>query len=454
MLWEISCTSSTLAKEALLRRGDAELPGFKDVLKFIYDPYFTTGLKQSKLDNAFVSDTYREVTVEAVMEYLRKHSTGTMADAMYACDFIYAIPDETWQWAATGLVTKDLQIGVSVTTLNKVFGKGFIPKIGIMRGMPCPEDAKGSYICTEKIDGNRRLIFAREDGTIDIYTRSGHRDTGLPELEEEARRLPHGFMYDCECVASGVYQDNIALRQASASLLNAGGRRTGVIALCFDMVLISSYEEGKSNINALARKMMLAAAFNDTASCDMLYDWCVQYDAQRNNQTHFAKTIKALQQSVCGHSLEHIKALPILGITTNKAESIELAKPIWDGGGEGVMMVDAFSAYEVNPNPRKTLLKIKATKEYTLTCIGVYEGTGKYIDMLGGITVEYVKAGKVYQVGVGSGFADYQRAEYWEYPERIVGKRVEIDSFGESINKDGYYSLNCPIFKRIAGVPD
>ena len=86
-------------------------------------------------------------------------------------------------------MTKDLQIGVSVTTLNKVYGKGFIPKIGIMRGMLCPDSISSYYLATEKIDGNRRLIMVKDTG-VEIFTRSGKRDLGLVEIEAQAAQLP------------------------------------------------------------------------------------------------------------------------------------------------------------------------------------------------------------------------------------------------------------------------
>ena len=441
-LAEIEVTGSVLHKEALLRKFES-VDGFKDVLKYIYDPYFTTGLKQAKLNNAVISST--AMTAEEIMKYLRINNTGTLEAAELANGFIYSSADEDWQWAATGLVTKDMQIGISVTTLNKVYGKGFIPKIGIMRGMLCPDSITGSYIATEKIDGNRRLIFTRETG-VEVYTRSGKRDYGLVEIIEDAKQLPVGYVFDCECIAIGEFSDNIALRQASASILNRGSKQTkkGVLALCFDVLPISDYNEGVSKLNALGRKALVAKLLGDDLSIEYLIKQFPKCAAALRGLTNMFKST----------TLEHIKPLPILGIATSTEEGIELAKPIWETGGEGVMLVELTSPYEVNPNPRKTLLKIKMTKEYVLPCIGVYEGDNKYTGMLGGIEVGYTVNGTIYKVGVGSGFTDYQRIEYWQHPEKIVGKQVEVECFGASVNAKGGYSLNCPIFKRIVGDKD
>lgn len=443
---EIASYGSTLTKQQLLKRHAANIPGFKEVLRYIYDPYFTTGLKQAKLDSVSCDvnllDGVGRQQAEIVMEYLKHHNTGTLADCIVAAAFVYQEEDPTWQWAATGLVTKDLQIGVSVTTLNNVFGRAFIPKIGIMRGMLCPEDYTGWTIATEKIDGNRRLIFTHPDG-VRAFTRSGKPDFGLVEILEEAKQLPVGYVFDCECVAIGDFADNIALRQASASILNRGSKsqKTGVKALCFDIIPIEEYNRKRSFSNAVARKAALAKIFGDTESVDKLLhefpSWAVPLE-------QYISAFKSV-------SLEHITSLPIIGFPRSYTEAKEMAKPIWETGGEGLMLVDYRSAYEVNPNPRKTLLKIKATLEYELKCIGVYEGTGKYAGMLGGVYVAYHHGGSVYRVGVGSGFTDAERYDYWQHNDKIVGHVVEIDSFGESVNAEGSYSLNCPIFKRVKG---
>ena len=454
----IQQTGATSTKEMMLKRYGETVPGFKEVLKFIYDPYFTTGIKEAKLNNAYVSDTYHEVTVEEIMDYLRTCNTGTLQDCQYALEFIYQEDDPNWQWAAEGLVTKDLQIGVSITTLNKVYGKSFIPKIGIMRGMLCPENWTGYGIATEKIDGNRRLFFNTADG-VKTYTRSGKPDTGLTEIESEIRRfLPKGYVFDCECVAAGDFGDNIELRQARASILNRRNQqRRGVRALCFDIIPIEDYNEGRSKMNALARKTILAAMMGDANSVVRLCDFATMLDIENGNAgrtTHIGAAVRALGQQYGSftHRFEHIRPLPILGVATSYKDGLELAKPIWDVKGEGVMLVEWQSPYEVNPNPRKTLLKIKMLKEYEATCIGVFEGDNKYAGTAGGLVVNYKATdGKNYHVKVGTGFTDWDRDYLWQHADEVVGRVVELDSFGESVNAQGGRSLNCPVFKRFKG---
>lgn len=447
ILEEISMTSSVREREAILRR-NAKVEGFKELLQYLYNPYITTGLKRAKLNRAATMSVIDRArfTPEAVINYFSKGATGSNADAEYANGFISQYKDPTLAWLAEGLMTKDFQCGVSTTTLNNVFGAGFIPKIGIMRGRLAPEHFTGAYIATEKIDGNRRLFF--NFGThVETYTRSGHRDTGLKEIEQEiAEKLPANFMYDCECVALGDFVDNIALRQATASILNSGSQnKTGVKALCFDMVEIPAYNRGAYTVAAIYRKAMLANLFGDYTGAITLSGLAAD-----------ALNGECLMDSRTPVQCKHIAALPILGIVRNEQEAQQLAGPIWKSGGEGLMLVDYKSSYVVSATPKKEWLKIKATVEWLGKVIDVYEGTGNFTGMLGGVTVGFLGPDKkLYTCNVGSGFTQAERCTYLTNPEKIIGKIIEIDCFGFSQAQGSTgYSLNCPIFKRIRGQVD
>lgn len=52
-------------------------------------------------------------------------------------------------------------------------------------------------------------------------------------------------------------------------------------------------------------------------------------------------------------------------------------------------------------------------------------------------------------LGVGSGFTDEQRSYYWKYPDKIVGKIVQIKYKGETTNKNGGVSVQFPIFEIV-----
>lgn len=446
-LARIRRTNGKLAKEALVREYSSDTD-FMKVLKFIYNPYITTGLKAMKLENAGIAVNPPSLDAEYIMDYLSKNNTGTLVAAELANAFINDQEFPGGTWAAEGLVTKDLKIGVSATTINNVCGKGTIPIIGIMRGMHATKtNVNGTYIATEKIDGNRRIIMNKPTG-VEIYTRSGRRDTGLQDIENEvAALLPKGYVYDTELIAVGDFKDSIALRQASASIANRRGQiRGGVKAMVFDMLTQAEYDAGISTTSAVGRKLMIATLFNDQQGIEKL---CRYYNVGKATLlTAFSKLVFAPIVT------EFIIGLPIISIVRTYEEAIAAAHPIWATGGEGLMLVEYSSAYEVNPNPRKTLLKIKATQEYNCVVKQIYEGKGRLEGTLGGITCTFEYKGKFYEVSVGSGFPDYLRDHYWLHPEEIIEHVVEIETFGVSMNQAGGYSLNCPIFKRVKGDVD
>lgn len=448
---ELAQTTSTTEKQCLLRR-NAGIPGFKEVLKHLYNPYVTTGIKRAKLDNVtFVSEscTYvptGQITLEDVLKYFSCTRTGDYADVNYATAFIAQVDDDAnAAWLAEGIVTKDLQCGVSATTLNKVYGAGFIPIVGIMRGKQAPDSFQGVYIATEKIDGNRRLFFHYADGSVAAFTRSGKPDYGLTEIFADIEKLPKGYMYDCECVAEGTFADNIALRQATASALNrASASKTGVHALCFDMVSIEQYNTGCSLDIAIKRKAKLAATFGDEESFQKLI--------KSGNLITKAEYAYEYAEPL-GRDLRHINALPVLGIVYNAPGARKLAMPIWEVSGEGLMLVDILSNYVVSSTPKKEWLKIKATLECVAKVIDVYEGTNANEGKLGGVNIAFLGPdSKAHYCKVGSGFSKQERELFYWEPQRIIGKIIEVDHFGFSqAQGQDSYSLNCPIFKRVQG---
>lgn len=447
----VANTGSTLSKKSLLIRF-RELPDLQLVLKHLYNPYVTTGIKDRSLDDAYwnvigVVEHIPFNTVYNMIAYLQENNTGTdyaLENAALLLHWAEQISNKC-AWLMRGIITKNLQIGVKAQTLNQLYGKGFIPIVGIMRGMHAPTNFMGTYIATEKIDGNRRVIMNKESG-VEIYTRSGRRDMGLTELEEQvAKYLPVGYVYDTECVAAGTFEDNVALRQASAALLNSSGTRTGVVAKVFDMMTQEEYDEGDNTKCAVLRKANIAALFNDVDGLRKL-----QHAGLMNNSmcVSLMSSMPAVDPTKC----TAIIGLPILGIVHNMSEALALAQPVWDRSGEGLMLVESNSSYEVNPNPRKTLLKIKATEESVVQVVGVVEGTNSNMNRLGAVTVKFTgKDKKEYTFNVGSGFTQWERDTYWSEPDLIIGKMIEVEHFGESLNKNGTRALNCPIFKRIVG---
>lgn len=436
----IKKASGTNDKKSLLVKF-AGLEGFKETLKFIYNPYVHTGISDKKLDKALNIMTKDEgvdiIPMENVIDYLTKHNTGSDADLMYCAKFIWSViynyNDVYVESLAQSLVTHNMKIGVTSTTLNAVYGKDFIPKTGCMLGtlysdVPANK-VQWPCVITEKLDGIRRVLI-KDHGTVRLFSRSGHEDTGLVDIMEAAKALPDNTVYDGELLAIGQFKDNIAHRQATNSLSACKGEKHGLCLNVFDMIPLDDFYTGLCKITAIDRKARLAATFGDESLKHIrLNDW--------------DKMIAAFYEP--GIKSEFIKPVPILGLAYSIEEVEPIVSVLWEQHKEGVMLNTHDGVYAIKRS--KELLKIKYTTEVTLKIVDMQEGTGRFEGMLGALIVDY----KGTRVGVGSGFTDAERKYIWDNYSEYIGAEVEIETFGESVNALGQVSLNCPILKRFAG---
>lgn len=428
--------SGTLDKQYILRQHAASKT-LRDILKFIYNPYFKTGISDAKLDNAYYYKDYPVPTsVEEIMQYLVDHPTGDKETCGIVNTWMRRQETPETRWLARAIITQNLQIGVNVTTLNKVFGSDFIPKLSCMLGTPIDKIPQSRqqwpYVVTEKLDGVRRIML-KSNGKVRLFSRSGHEDTGLVDIMEEAKYLPDNYAYDGELLATGTFRDSIAQRQLTNSRANKKGEKHGLTFNIFDMVPITEFLSGRCSESTMVRKVRLAATLGDTSGNILLSD-----------PLEYPSYMAAMYAE---GDYQLIKPVPILGIAHCMEDVEPIVNALWANGKEGVMLNAHGAIYESKRT--KSLVKMKKTETYVLRVEGFAEGTNKYEDMLGALITEY----KDCYLQVGSGFTDYDRYEIWHNPDKYRGALFEVEAFGESTNQHGLVSLNCPIFKRFTALP-
>jgi len=434
----VQLVSGTNDKMRVLKSCE-QVDGLKEILQFIYNPYMKTGISDAKLNKAISTYGGRQVEKPVyfrdIMEYLRGHNTGSDFDASVCAAFIKTTaaiyPDEPFTVElARAIVTQNLQIGVATTALNKVYGADFIPKTGCMLGtlygnIPSHKLA-WPYIVTEKLDGIRRIII-KENGICRAYSRSGHEDTGLDEIMLEMKFMPDNMVYDGELIAIGLFRDSIAKRQATMSIAQSKGIKRGLIFNVFDMIPLDEFRAGTSKDGALARKIRLGATLMDDSIQHLDKDW-----------------YNRIQAFGIHRPMSFVQHVPILGLARSIDDVAPIVETIWQRRDEGVMLNSVNGLYEIKRS--KHLLKMKHTEEFVLEVVDIEEGSNKYENTMGALVVLY----KGNRVGVGTGFSDSLRDTIWKSPANVIGRFIEIESFGESTNAAGQVSLNCPVFQRFA----
>jgi len=401
----IAGTSSRKDKESILNiNKDNQL--LRDVLYFVYNTYIITGLSNKKMNKVVNMEGVRDI--DDVMEYLKENNTGSDLDIQIVQKYISNQSVEL-QDLYKQIVTKNLKIGITANTINKVFGNGFIPKFEVMLASKYQdhEHKITKFIITEKLDGCR-CVLLKDNDKITLMSRQGQLIEGLIEIENTAKLLPDNIVLDGELVLKNLDNLNSAdLFRETMKVVRKDGIKRNVAFNAFDMLPIDEFKVGKSKLGAGDRK-------------------------------------KILHQTLALSHFGNIRKVEPLYIGEDKDKVAELLDKMEKLGKEGVMVNSYDGKYECKRS--RDLLKVKTMNVVDLEIIGFEEGSNKYKGKLGRINVSY----KGFKVGVGSGFSDNERLEIWLNQNEYLGRICEIQYFEESKNqKDDSLSLRFPVWKRL-----
>ena len=428
-------TSSTNAKQAILQYENEQEYGatLRSVLYYTYNPFMMFGLTEKTLQVVRPQVmTYARATEEDVFLLLEELANSNINDYLRseAKRLLLTINDDEVREMVQGIMVKDLKLGVNVTTLNKVFGKGFIPKFDVQLAESYAKQKPGSLknkeVCiTEKLDGFRIVYNPVQEK---FFTRKGQEYEGLehliPELNDlcvaiSEDNLVHGedVVIDGELVHEPVEGLNSQeLYALTSSAARKKGRHRDKLKLqfhVFDFVPLNEFMSGLTTLRYKARRSIMDVAF------------------------------------VALHDLKHVKPVTVFYMGKFDEEILLThLKQVEALGGEGLMINLMEGTYECKRT--KKLLKVKTFKDADVLVTGIVEGTGKNLGKLGAVEVKFLHNGKEMTCEVGSGFTDDERLVYWEHPETIIGKVIEVKYFEVTQNEKDKtkYSLRFPTFQH------
>nr|DAQ36197.1 MAG TPA: THERMOSTABLE DNA LIGASE [Caudoviricetes sp.] len=406
---ELQESSGKRLQEILEEHKDNEL--LKKVLWFVYNPYIVTGLSSKKI-NKIVNKQIKYApaeTVEEVFEYLQEHNTGTDIDIAYVLEFIQNKPNQEMY---SQIFTKELKLGITSKTINKVF-PNLIPEFNVMLAekywdrMEELEKTNPDIIITQKYDGVRCVAIHDKSG-IKLFSRQGKPIEGLYDLEEQLLWLPFGC-FDGELLLN---KDNIPskdLYRETVTVVNSKDQdKKNIVFNIFDTCEIKEFENGYCSVPCIERKKIIQELEEQ-----MKPDWWKSVPI-----LYYGKYDKDIVQQ-----------------ELNKQIALE---------HEGVMVNIANAPYEARRT--KNILKVKAMQDCDLKIIGFEEGTGKNKGTLGAIIVDY----KGFEVRVGSGFTDQDREYFWANQNELLGRVITVQYFEETTNKkDNSLSLRFPVYLEL-----
>lgn len=399
--------------EVLKKHSDDSL--LPDVLNFIYNPRIVTGISKKKMGKEI--ETYEikidqtDERVLAIMEYLVEHNTGKDEDIATVKSLIESTDDMKERQYLESLVVKDLPIGISASTVNKVWNK-LIPVFKLQKGQLFEGDFEGEQAVSLKLDGNSATVFNLEDKTF-MLSRSGAIMEGFDHILEYYREnLPKGFVYQGELIAKNYRKmGHGELFRYSNGITNSKKDEKKIVLqhVIFDVIDETSFEEGKSYVPYIER-------------INQLKDYNI-------------KTYEPY-----GNSFNEVEIVPFYAFTDDIDLIMFLAKDAIDNNLEGLMICKSSSIYK--KGKQKWLQKIKEFQTMDLEVLDLKEHVrgGK----VGSLVVNYHGG----EVNVG-GIKDEDRVKWWNEPNTIIGKIVEVKFFRETTDKFGNKSLRFPTFVRV-----
>jgi DNA ligase-1 len=320
--------------------------------------------------------------------------------AINAVEGFLSMCDAKQQKWYSRVLKKDLRCGISVKTVNQT---GFnLATFDVMLATDIAKCKKIDEIISEgvyispKLDGYR-CIAIKQGNEVCLYSRNGSLYDNFPEIIEQLKQCEEDFVLDGE-----IMSDDFQSIQRSAFASTRGTVVGDLEYHVFGFVPMEEWESGNFEIDTYNRNNMLNS-FMETYN-------------------HLDKIKKVPQELV--YDIEDIEKLE------NKYIS---------EGYEGLMVLPNIPYYK--GRKANSLMKLKRVETMDATVIGMYEGTGKYVGKMGGITV---LQDNDEVCDIGSGFTDEDRDYMWKNRDDIIGRIAEIKY--QEMTKDSI--MRFPIFIR------
>lgn len=403
---QIQNTSSTNVKKTIIAANkDNEL--FKKCLMFLLDSNIVTGISDKKLNKECYILGYDHCnSFDMLMEYLKNNNTGCDYDIRTVIAFIDNQPEEYREFYRQ-MITKKFRLGCDKKVVNSVI-HDLIPSWDVQQAYPISEKNEPKkdelFFLSQKLNGVNCSYYKGK-----LISRQGKPFTGFDHIIKDIERLSkhENFMFNGELIRKNY--DNLSDNdnfQIGTGIINSDDSDKSCIKfVIYECIPNEEFKNGESKL---------------------------KYKARRN----------PLTTEISRLNTDNLEVVPIVYEGTDKSV-IELLLDKADKDGWEGLMLNKDTKWKNKRN--NGILKIKTFKYADIRCINVVEGDGKYKGTLGLIKCDY----KGHELGVGSGFTDEQRNYYWNYPNEIIGKIVQIKFKGETKNKNGGISVQFPIFEIV-----
>ena len=426
-LTEINSTNSNNEKMNILKKYDF----LKKVLDYTYNQfrqYYITSETLKKWDSEAKKtdvidlDNLKEEDIFILLDNLNSRNISGHLALSIMKRFVSNFKEH--EDLIYNIIDRNLKIRMNSASINKVF-KNLIPEFKVQLAENYEKDKdinfeKEDWYCSRKLDGVR-CITIYKDGVLRFFSRTGNEFFVLDNVKKaiyneiiNTKFIEGDFVLDGEiCIVDQNDNENFAdiikeIRKKNHTIKNPRYK-------IFDILTVEDFisKEGKEIFSK-------------------------RYEKYKNIQSP-SKILDPVEQ---------IKI-------KDKEHLMEMLKYANEHGWEG-LMIRKDVPYKGKRS--KDLQKVKTFNDGDYKVLDVEFGKFRIIDqttkleieeeMLSNVIIEH----KGNKVSVGSGFSIDERRYYYKNPKEIIGKKICVKYFEETIDQNGNYSLRFPIFKAIYGV--
>jgi DNA ligase-1 len=407
----ISSVSSRNAKLAMLEKATEDQQWLMETAFNPYKQFHITKWRETyrSFTEKFGSDdkaldSFKEL-IQTCINLNRSSELENLVASFFQC-----CSDKQKEWFGR-VIRKDLRIGVTTKSINKVFSN-LIPVMEVMLANKAEKDFSNvdfnrPKISERKYDGFRVLAFYREKGIVDGVGRSG-KEIENREFYEHLRQSADSLT---GCVLDGEgYCHSLSFEEFSGKMRREDAKLPDDFGYyIFDVLTLEEWDTRQTALLATRLERRIEVAETNDFFHAVPFDY-VDFETKQG-------------------SIDKIKELYNLYI---------------EQGYEGAMLKYLDAPYEWKRS--STMLKVKPEDFVDMRIKDCYEGQGKYVGMLGGFICESLDENSGKQdVRVGGGYKDWERKEFWDKIDSLLGTVVEV-KFTEGTTGG---SLRHPNFRRL-----
>lgn len=318
--------------------------------------------------------------------------------------------DEQELWIR--VLTKDLRCKISGKTINKAI-PNCIREFKIQQAYPIDKyfpKKNEWHVLEEKLNGINGSVLNGK-----FLSRQGKEITGLNHIIEQLNQLSfNGYYFNGELVRKNT--DNISNGdnfRLTTSIVNSDNiDKSCIDFIVFDLIPVEEFYDGTSKLKYKDRLAQL----------------------------------KQLKEEATQKGLINLDIPEIYYEGEDISNIYTFLDMASDEDKEGLMYIKNCNW----KNKRHSgILKVKKFLNADCKIIGYEEGTGAFEGKLGSFIIDY----KGNKVGVGSGYTEEERIEFWNNRDEYIGRILQVKFKEETKDKKtGLISIQFPIYQCIREV--